>query len=544
MKITFLSFPVLVIFLLIMILPVPGFAKKTSMIIPLPQHIVEGEGYFELSRNTKILIATDDAGLVKDAEIFNSYIEPVMGFRFDIKKDKTSKNSINLSLCDKLEKEEYKLDISSERIDICGGSSAGVFYALQSLRQLMPPDSRAKAKGIYLVEAVMIHDKPSLGYRGGMLDVVRHFFSADDVKRYIDILALHKMNTFHWHITDDQGWRVELKSYPGLTERGSVRAESQINWPKVPEEYDGIPYGGYYKQDEVKDIIKYAEERHITIIPEIEMPGHATNVLTAYPEVGCTGGPYEVLRKWIITEDIYCAGNEKTFQMLEGILTEIMEIFPSKYIHIGGDEAPKVRWKECPKCQAKIKKEGLANEEELQSYFMKRIEKFLLSKGRIIIGWDDIVEGGVSQTATVMAYRTPENGKNAARNNNNVIMCPGWFCYFDSYQSEDREKEPQAIGGYLPVSKVLSFNPYEDLTDDQQKHILGVECCLFTEFVHTFYHAEYMILPRMAALSEVGWNSTSKDYDNFKIRMNNLVKIYDMNGYNYARHMFTEASTD
>jgi hexosaminidase len=346
------------------------------------------------------------------------------------------------------------------------------------------------------------------------------------------------MNTFHWHLTEDQGWRIEIKKYPKLTEVGAYRKETIVGHPRrsEPRVYDNTPYGGFYTQDEVRDIVAYAKSKFVTVIPEIEMPGHALAALAAYPELSCTGGPFEVATRWGIFDDVYCAGKEETFKFLEDVLTEVMDLFPSQYIHVGGDECPKTKWQKCPDCQKRIKDEGLKDENELQSYFIKRMEKFISSKGRRLIGWDEILEGGLPPEATVMSWRGVEGGIEAAKQDHDVIMTPTTYVYLDYYQS-DPQDQPLAIGGYLPLEKVYSFDPeFEELNQEQQKHILGVQGNVWTEYIATPEHLEYMTYPRMIAISEIGWSPSSlKDFDDFLARFSVERKRLDEMGINYFK---------
>jgi hexosaminidase len=456
-----------------------------------------------------------------------------------IKSTQPEAGAINVRLGG-LQPEEYTLNIRPDGVDITGGSPAGVFYAFQTLRQLLPVAvARGEKAGVIELPVAEIADKPHFAHRGGMLDVCRHFFTADDVKTFIDILAMHKLNRFHWHLTDDQGWRIEIKQYPKLTEVGAFRdrcnLQAEADAPK-----DSVPYGGFYTQDE---IVQYAAKRFITVIPEIEMPGHASAALASYPYLGCKGEGYVVPSTWGVKADVYCAGNDSTFRFIEGVLSEVVELFPSEYIHIGGDECPKINWQQCPACQQRIKTEKLKNENELQSYFMQRAEKFLAGKGRKIVGWDEILEGGISETATVMSWRGSAGGIEAAKKGNHVIMAPNSHCYLDYYQTDKIETEPKSIGGHLPIEKVYSLDPYEGLNADEQQYILGVQGNLWTEFISEFDHAEYMLLPRLAALAEVGWSYDNKDFDSFKKRETSLARLYDAYGYKYAKHMFPADST-
>jgi hexosaminidase len=494
------------------------------------------EGGFPFKTSTKITVPEEHAGLAVQAHLFAGYVEPLLGRELEVMTGKARKGAINLTIDTALESEEYRLEAGSRRIDIAGGSEAGVLYALQTLRQIVQPITEGSEEMI--APAVVITDKPAFDYRGMHLDVCRHFFTVDEVKSYIDILALHKINRFHWHLTDDQGWRIEIKSRPLLTEVGSVRAQTWVGPEHPPKAYDGIPHTGYYTQDEAREIVRYAAERSITVIPEIEMPGHAVAALAAYPEAGCTGGPYKVWEMRGVTDDLFCAGNEETFALLEDVLSEIIDIFPSEYINLGGDECPKVRWEDCPKCQARIKEEGLKDEHELQGYFMTRMEDFLKEHGRKMIGWDEILEGGVSTDATLLYWRTWAGEKWAetvAASGNPIIMSPTGYCYFDYYQGPS-ETEPLAFWqSNLPLSKVYELDPYAYIAPEARDNIMGVQANLWTEFIPTIEHAQYMLLPRLAALSETGWSYDRKDWDGFLRRMENMTAIYDRHGYNYRK---------
>jgi len=396
--------------------------------------------------------------------------------------------------------------------------------------------------------SVAINDAPRFKYRGMHLDVSRHFFAVEEIKTYIDMLAFHNVNTFHWHLTDDQGWRIEIKKHPGLTEIGSKRKETVIG--QNTGKYDGIPYGGYYTQEQAKEIVAYAKDRFITVIPEIDMPGHMLGALAAYPELGCTGGPYEVWTKWGVSDNVLCAGNDQSLKFVEEVLNEIVEIFPSKYIHIGGDECPKTQWKKCDKCQQKIKDLGLhaddkhTVEERLQSYFIGAAEKMLNKKGRSIIGWDEILEGGIAPNATIMSWRGTRGGIEAAKQGHDAIMTPQSFAYFDYYQTSNTELEPLAIGGFLPVENVYKFEPQPNiLTEKEKAHIIGVQANVWTEYMPNFKHVQYMAMPRIAAISEVQWTQAiKKDYSNFLNRLPRLIDYYKLLNYNYAKHVYNITS--
>ena len=513
------------------------------VIVPRPVSYEAKKGKLTLSSKSVVYVA--DKSLVRPATMFTSYVAAEKSVQLSIVENAPkAKGAIALSVDKALAEEEYLLDVTKSGVTIKGGSEKAVFYGLQSLRQVVF-NSNVKGDKI-AVECMSVKDKPHFGYRGNMLDVCRHIFTVEQVKEYIDILAMHKINRFHWHLTEDQGWRIEIKKYPNLIKVGSQRKETIVgryNKKETPK-YDGKPYGGYFTQDEVRDIVRYAAERYIEVIPEIDMPGHMVAALASYPELGCTKGPYEVRTRWGISEDVLCAGRESTFEFVEGVLAEILELFPSKYIHVGGDECPKLRWKECPDCQKRIKEEGLKDEFELQSYFIHRVEKFLAKNGRHLIGWDEILEGGISKTATIMAWRGAKRGIAAAKLGNQVVMTPTHFCYLDYAQTSNRKanKEPISGGGNgkrpLTMRKAYSFDPYDQLNEQEQKCIIGVQGNMWTEYVATYDHLQRMILPRMAAIAEVGWSYGNKDYDDFTRRMFLLRKLYDKCGYKYAPYFF------
>lgn len=511
-------------------------------VIPLPQAITINGNLpsFTLSKSTVITYPANNEGLERNAEFLQDYIEQLTGLDLKVSDKEKETNYIRLKttlISDN--PEAYTINVSSNGITINGASDAGVFYGMQTIRKSIP----SVKKGKVLFPAVTIVDEPRFSYRGAHLDVSRHFFPADSVKRFIDILALHNINTLHWHLTDDQGWRIEIKNRPELTTVGSKRKGTVIGHNTGV--YDSIPYGGFYTQEQARDIVKYAAERNITVIPEIDLPGHMLGALTAYPELGCTGGPYDVWQIWGVSQDVLCAGNDETYKFIDDVLGEIVDIFPSKYIHVGGDECPKDRWAECPKCQAKIKELGIVadshgtKEEKLQSHVIHHASDFLASKGRSMIGWDETLEGGLAPGAIVMSWRGEEGGIEAAHRGHDVIMTPNNYLYFDYYQTLDREKEPDAIGGYVPVEKVYSYNPRPDsLPEEITDHIIGVQANLWTEYIPTFSQVEYMVLPRYAALAEVQWSNAPKDYKQFAARVPQLINQYEANGYNYARHMF------
>ena len=511
-------------------------------VIPMPHEIVAAQGSpFVLKSGVKILYPEGNAQMQRNAELLAEYLKTATGKDFAVEAGTEGKNAIVLALgVDNKNPEAYELKVAGEGVTVKGATEAGVFYGIQTLRKSLPVAVGANIS----LPPVDIKDAPRFAYRGAHFDTSRHFFTVDEVKTYIDMLALHNMNRMHWHFTEDQGWRIEIKKYPKLTEIGSKRSETVIG--KNSGKYDGVPHEGFYTQEEAKEIVKYAAERFITVIPEIDIPGHMQAALASYPELGCTGGPYEVWKMWGVSEDVLCIGNDQSLKFLEDVFAELIEIFPSEYIHIGGDECPKVRWAQCPKCQARIKQLGLKSdakhtkEERLQSYVISHVEKFLNEHGRQIIGWDEILEGGLAPNATVMSWRGEGGGIEAAKQHHDVIMTPNTYLYFDYYQSKDTDNEPLAIGGYLPVERVYSYEPMpKSLTPDEQKYIKGVQANLWTEYIPTFSHAQYMVLPRWAALAEVQWSAPEKkDYANFLSRLPRLIQWYDAEGYNYAKHVF------
>lgn len=519
---------------------------STYSVIPLPAEIkLKQEPPFLLDSDVVIAFPANNELMKKNAEFLSDYIRQSLGLSLLIRpleKEGYLDNAIVLQLTDSISHEEgYRFFVKENGILLEGRSPKGVFYGIQTLRKSLPVSD---STGSVSLSAVTVNDAPRFTYRGMHLDVARHFFSVDFVKRYIDLLALHNMNTLHWHLTDDQGWRIDIKKYPKLAEIASVRHRT-VKGYLGSGEYDHTSYGGYYTQDQLREVVAYANERFIQVIPEIDLPGHMLAVLAAYPELGCTGGPYEVSPDWGVFEDVLCVGNEKAMHFLEDVMLEVMEIFPSKYIHIGGDEAPRTRWKSCRKCQARIRQEGLKGnhthtpEDMLQSYCMKRIEKFLNAHGRQIIGWDELLEGEVAPNATVMSWRGSAGGVKAAQMGHDVIMTPNTHCYFDFYQTDDTKNEPLAIGGYIPLEKVYSLEPTEGLTSEQAKHVLGAQANVWTEYITTEEHLEYMVLPRMAALAEVQWTQPElKDYECFTKRISKLVNLYRRDGFNYAKHIY------
>lgn len=526
-------------------------APNTYSVIPYPNSLVPEEGSFAFNKKTKMICTLSlDSASQEVVRNFSALLNNVAGLKTEciVEEEKGEKNIVFFDLDTSIANEGYSLDIDPSKIIIKASSAAGFYYAVQSLKQLLPiavyGDKESDSVEKWEVPCVHIDDTPRFSYRGMHLDVARHFFSVDEVKRYIDLLAMHKLNVFHWHLTDDQGWRIEIKKYPKLTEIGSIRKHTMVE--KNFDQYDNTPYGGYYTQDQIRDIVNYAKERFITIIPEVDLPGHMVAALASYPSLGCTGGPYEVQGMWGVHPDVLCAGKEETYEFVTDVLSEVIELFPSRYIHIGGDECPKDRWKKCPLCQARIRKLGLKTdkehtaEERLQSYFMTRVEKFLNENDRQIIGWDEILEGGAAPNATIMSWRGTDGGVQAAKLRHNVVMTPNTYLYFDYYQSEDTQTEPLAIGSYVPLERVYDFEPVPDTLDnDSKKYILGAQANLWTEYISDFKQVEYMLLPRLDALSEVQWTQPeNKNWVNFLDRLQHNIQVYDLKGYNYGKHIF------
>ena len=507
-------------------------------VIPLPQEVtLTQKGAFVLTGATPIVYPEGDEQLKNDAQFLSDYIADVTALRLTTTSAKV-KNAITLRLNKKVQsKEGYVITVDKKGVVIEGATAAGVFYGVQTLRKSIPVD---KSLTEVTLPGVVLKDAPRFGYRGVMLDCARHYFPVKFVKQFIDLIAMHNMNVFHWHLTDDQGWRIEVKKYPGLAKIGSVREKTVLGHNS--DVFDDTPYGGYYTQEEAREIVKYAADRFITVIPEIDMPGHMIAALAAYPDMGCTGGPYKVSPIWGIMPDVLCLGNEKTYQFCEDVLSEMMDIFPSEYIHLGGDETPNVRWKECPKCKALMAKENLTPG-KLQGYFTNRIEKFVNSKGRRIIGWDEILDGDINQSATIMSWRGTAPGARGAKMGHDVIMSPSSHVYFDYYQTRQGEsqwEEPLLIGGNLPIERTYSLEPVPEGADaETASHIIGVQGNLWTEYIAGPSLAEYQVLPRMGALSEVQWRPQGqKDFENYKVRQTKMLKLYDAYGLVYAKHMW------
>lgn len=517
-------------------------------IIPQPAAMTVGKGSFTITPKTKIVFA--GSGLENAADFLNAYLKQFYGFTLQTSTDGKYDHNIVLNY-DKMEYPipgAYNMDVTKKHVYIGGDNATGVFYGVQSLIQLLPVQKSSQLK----IKEVSIQDKPRFAYRGLHLDVGRHFFPVAFIKQYIDYIALHKMNTFHWHLTEDQGWRIEIKKYPKLTEVGGFRNGTIID--RYPGKgNDGIRYGGYYTQEEIKEVVAYAAARHITVVPEIELPGHSSAAIAAYPELSCFpnentkvapktswSGPTtgkQVQQAWGVFEDVFCP-SEFTFNFLQDVLDEVMALFPSTYIHIGGDECPKEAWKRSAFCQELIREKGLKDEHGLQSYFIQRIEKYLNSKGRQIIGWDEILEGGLAPNATVMSWRGEAGGIEAAKQNHNVIMTPGGWCYFD--HSQNKPEDSVTIGGYTPVDKVYSYEPVpKELTGDKAKYVLGAQANVWTEYMKNTDKIEYMIFPRLSALSEVLWSpKEQRNWSSFEKRLGTQQKRYQLWGSNYNKVYF------
>ncbi|MCK5820390.1 MAG: family 20 glycosylhydrolase [Bacteroidales bacterium] len=499
-------------------------------LVPEPTFLSATGGQYRISSVASIYLGSDDADLKMAADFFKDRLSVSAGVNLNLEVNSANAKGIHLTLGSldfSDSPDAYELIVTGKSVNITGNSSRAVFYGLQTLLQLLPPEiygdeELLKAKQL-LIPCVEIRDEPRYSWRGMHLDVGRHIFPLEFIKKYIDLIAMHKMNVFHWHLTEDQGWRIEIKKYPLLTEIGSVRKTAE-----------GDTYGGFYTQEQIKDVVEYARTRFVDVMPEIELPGHSVAALAGYPELSCTGGPFEVRKVWGVAADVYCAGKEETFEFLENVLSEVVDLFPFEYFHIGGDECPKIRWEDCPDCQKRINDEGLADEHELQSWFIRRIETFLQTKNRRLVGWDEILEGGLAPEATVMSWRGVAGGIQAARESHDVIMSPTSHCYFDFYQG-DPANEPKAIGGFLTMEKVYSFEPTpEALSTEEAKHILGAQGNVWTEYISTAQQAEYMAVPRMSALAEVVWTPADlRDYELFLYRMKAHYLRLDAMDVNY-----------
>lgn len=521
---------------------------QTINVVPYPNEVQIKSGEFCVAGSDVKYDATTDERTKALIEAFAQQLSLVTGAESAVSEDN---GEIAFILDAEMPHEAYTLNVTKKGVEVKASGLNGFNYAIQTIKQMLPVEVFGKVAAAdkkWTLPCVKINDAPRFGYRGLHMDVSRHFFDMDEVKRYLDIMEVHKLNTLHWHITDDQGWRLEIKKYPRLTEVGAVRKQTLVGHLFDSEVYDGTPYGEgcYFTQDQVREILDYAAGKGITVIPEIDLPGHMLAALAAYPELGCTGGPYDVWGKWGVADDVLCVGKEKTMQFLEDVLTEVCELFPAEYVHIGGDECPKVRWEKCPHCQAKIAELGLKDDDRfqaehyLQGYVTSRMEEFLASKGKKLIGWDEILEGELAPNATVMSWRGVAGGLQAVRMGHDAIMTPNTFFYLDYYQSLDKENEPLAIGGYLPVEKCYSYEPtVEGMTEEEKAHILGVQANLWTEYIATPDHLHYMLLPRLAALAEVQWCQPEvKSWERFLDSADEFCGIYDIMGYKYGDHLF------
>ena len=503
-------------------------------LVPIPSHLKIQDGTIELNGEIRLRYQQNDVELSKISKQFSHRLADY-GLKISAKGNQAPEIIISITPAGKENSEAYELSISDQGILLQSSGYAGIYYGLQSIYQLLSPGN---SSGRHELPYLEIRDEPRFKWRGMHLDVARHFFPTAFIKKYIDLIAMHKMNIFHWHLTEDQGWRIAIKNYPKLEKISAWRTETLIgHYNDQPHQFDGQRYGGYYTQEEIIDIISYADDRYVTVVPEIEMPGHATAALAAYPELSCTGGPHEVETIWGVHKEVFCAGKEETFEFLENVLKEVAELFPGSYIHIGGDECPKDRWKECNLCQARIKSNGLKNEHELQSYFIKRIEGILDEHGKRLIGWDEILEGGLAPKAIVQSWRGMDGGIDAANANHQVIMSPTSHSYFDYYQSKNEQAEPLAIGGFLPLEKVYEFEPVPSGIDPDKRHlILGGQANVWTEYIKTPEQAEYMAVPRMCAMAEVLWSpQNKKDYNSFLNRMDKHTKRLDGIGIHYRK---------
>ncbi len=499
------------------------FSQELAL-VPKPASVTTQSG--KLTLNSKTEIVYNDQVVLQDVLFLNQFLSDNYGITLKTKKSKKNKNGIEFRLDKNFKGEAYVLTINDRTVTI-QGDTAGLFYGLQTLLQLMPLNESATVT----LPQVTIKDEPRFKYRGAMLDAGRYFFTVEETKRFIDLMSYYKLNTFHWHLTEDGGWRIEIKKYPLLTQIGAWRRGTNIN--NSSDEFDRLPHGGFYSQKEIKDIVKYAAARNVNIIPEIDMPGHSLSALAAYPEYSCTGGPFKVLELWGIQSDIFCAGNEKTYTFIEDILDELITLFPSQVIHIGGDEAHKDRWKVCPKCKAKMVAENLKDVNELQSYFIRRLSTYLGSKGRRMLGWDEIMDGGLAPGAMVMGWRGEVSGIKAANMEHEVVMTPNSSMYLDYYQGKSAS-EPYNIGGNLSLEKVYSYEPLSpQIAPDKQKYIIGVQGNIWMEYIHTASKLDYMAFPRLLAVAEIGWSDAHKDYADFISRVGGNLPHLDKEGVNY-----------
>ena len=503
-------------------------------IVPIPRSVIVGTG--SLGLNSDAGVHLTDPNDSKTQEVFDIWAAPYRkSGALALSESGDSDSAIKVGIDGQGAAESYRLSVTKEGITLNAADYAGLFYGLQTLSQLMPPDAVTSSDvSSFDLPVLEIDDAPRFTYRGVHLDVARHFFPPEFIKHYIDLLALYKINRFHWHLTEDQGWRIEIDQYPKLTEVAAFREQTQIGHGLEEFQGDGVRYGGFYTKEEIREIVAYAQARNVMIIPEIEMPGHATAALAAYPELACTEGPFEVAMTWGIFEDIYCP-YEETFEFLENVLLEVVDLFPGDYVHIGGDEAPKTRWEESEYVQDLMVREGFNDVEQVQGYFIRRIEKFLSEQGKRLIGWDEIIEGGLPPNATVMSWRGTIGGIEASRRGHDVVMTPYSHLYLDYYQSADQENEPFAIGGFLPLDTVYSYEPVpSQLRERDKTRIIGAQANVWTEYMKTGEHVEYMLLPRMLALAEVVWSpAEAKNFTSFLKRIEWHLDRFDALGVNY-----------
>ena len=533
---------------LLLLLPLRIMAETSISIIPAPQKCVERKGHFTVNEKTVIMFPEITDSLLDAVDVWRDLFATAAGYTPEVTAGKTSSNVIRCVLNPTLAEEAYRLNVSTKSIQIEAGTAKGIFYAFQTLRQLLPPAIEGSARvedARWEIPCVSIEDSPSFFYRGMMLDVSRHFVGKEDVKRYIDLLAFHKMNVFHWHLTDDQGWRIEIKKYPKLAKTGGWRNKTikGLMWDN-PTEWNTERYGGFYTQEDVKEVVEYAKKRFVEVIPEIEMPGHCVAALAAYPEYSCSGGPFEVEGRWGVFNDIFCT-KEKTFQFLQDILDEVTSLFPSEYIHLGGDEAPRIRWKNCVHCQNRMRQEKLDTEAELQTYFMNRIENYLNGKGKKIIGWDEILEGGIPQRATVMSWRGESGGIKAAQAGYDVIMTPNVYMYLNCHQlgAEDSVGFKKRL---ISLEKVYNYNPVPSvLKEKEAAHIKGVQANLWTEYLVTIPQMDYSLFPRLAAVAEIAWSRRENmNYDRFCIRLEKIKRHYDGLGVAYCPRIYNRKNKE
>lgn len=524
-------------------------------VIPLPKEVkVDSANVFVLKNGMGVSFDASNEEVYRNVLFFHQWIEETTGITLKLAPgDKKAavrmtldypkaKGEVESDLTEQ-QKEAYMIKVDKKGIAIIARQPIGLFRAAQTLRKSLPIVKNADKVELPYAE---IFDEPRFEYRGVLLDCGRHYFTVEFIKKFLDVMALHGSNQFHWHLTEDQGWRFEVKAYPSLAPLGSVRAETVIG-PGNSGVYDGTPYGGYYTQEECREVVRYAAERYINVVPEIDLPGHMQSALHVFPHLGCTGGPYPVRTYWGVSREVLCGGNPETMTFLKTVLGELCDVFPSKYIHIGGDECPKHRWQKCPTCQAKIKELGLKNdgkhtaENQLQSYINREVESFMKERGRAIIGWDEILEGGLSGESIIMSWRGIKGGIAAARQGHRVIMSPNVYSYIDHPQLKDLGKQPRTTDSYIvSASKIYSFEPLipDSLTNEQQRLILGPQVNLWTEHVAYPQHAFYQLLPRLGASSEVQWcNPDQKNFDYFKKRLPRLKKLYDLIGVNYCKQL-------